>query len=78
MTIVKRTNTRPTIDLSGPDGNAFALLGYARSLSKQLGLDYTKIQAEMTISDYKNLIAVFDRHFGKYVTLIEAESDDDV
>ena len=27
------------IDLTGPDGNAFALMGYASRFSKQLGLD---------------------------------------
>ena len=31
------------IDLTGPDGNAFALMGYARQFAKQLGLDSNKI-----------------------------------
>ena len=31
------------IDLTGPDGNAFALLGYAKNFSKQLSLDWDSI-----------------------------------
>ena len=36
------------VDLTGPCGNAFWLLGYAGKLAKQLGLDGKKIQDEMT------------------------------
>ena len=57
------------IDLTGPDGNAFAMIGHAKNLAKQLGLDGKKIQTEMMSGDYENLIKVFDRHFGDYVTL---------
>lgn len=36
----KETQTHSIIiDLTGPDGNAFALMGYARSFAKRLGLD---------------------------------------
>ncbi len=57
------------IDLTGPDGNAFYLIGTARKLSKQLGLDTEAIQTEMMKGDYENLIKVFDKHFGEFVTL---------
>ena len=57
------------IDLTGPDGNAYVLLGYAKSYAKQLGLDYDKIRDEMTSSDYENLIQVFDKYFGSFVIL---------
>jgi hypothetical protein len=57
------------IDLTGPDGNAFYLIGTAKNLAKQLGLDGKKIQTEMMMGDYENLIKVFDKHFGDYVTL---------
>lgn len=57
------------IDLTGPDGNAFVLIGTAGNLAKQLGLDKAKIQAEMMSGDYENLINVFDKHFGHFVTL---------
>ena len=57
------------IDLTGPDGNAFALMGYARRFAKQLGLDEKKILKEMQSSDYENLLEVFDDHFGSFVIL---------
>lgn len=57
------------IDLSGPDGNAFVLLGYAKTYAKQLGLDVDYIQDEMKSGDYENLIEVFDKYFGAFVTL---------
>jgi len=61
---------RPVIiDLTGSDGNAYVLLGYAKSYAKQLGLDYDKIRDEMTSSDYENLIQVFDKYFGSFVIL---------
>ena len=56
------------IDLTGPDGNAFALMGYATKWSKQMGLDNGKIQAELTSGDYENLLSVMEKYFGKYVT----------
>jgi len=58
-----------TIDLTGPQGNAFYLLGTARNLAKQLGLNGTEIMEEMKSSDYENLINVFDNYFGNIVTL---------
>ena len=57
------------IDLTGPQGNAFYLLGTASKLAKQLGLNSTLIQSEMTSGDYKHLIKAFDKHFGEFVTL---------
>mgnify|MGYP007056076295 CR=1 FL=1 len=57
------------IDLTGPEGNAFVLLGYAKKLANQLDLNYDIIRTEMTSSDYENLIQVFDKYFGEYVIL---------
>ena len=57
------------IDLTGPDGNAFALKGYAKQFAKQLGLDSNKIINEMTSGDYENLLEVFDKNFGSFVIL---------
>ena len=57
------------IDLTSPDGNAFSLIGLAGKLSRSLDLDGKKIQAEMMSGDYENLIKVFDREFGSFVTL---------
>ena len=57
------------IDLTGPDGNAFVLIGTAAKLARQIGLDSKAIQAEMMKGDYENLVNVFDKHFGHFVTL---------
>ena len=57
------------IDLTGPDGNAFMLIGRAGNLAKQLGLDSKAIQKELMAGDYENLIKVFDKYFGSFVTL---------
>jgi hypothetical protein len=57
------------IDLTGPDGNAFMLIGRAINLAKQLGLDGKVIQSEMMNGDYEHLVNTFDKHFGHLVTL---------
>ncbi len=57
------------IDLTGPDGNAFTLIGIAGNLAKQLCLDKKAIQSEMMSGDYENLVQVFDKYFGEFVTL---------
>lgn len=70
MAIKKKVNKSTIeIDLTGPDGNAFVLIGTASRLAKQLGLDKQAIQKEMMSGDYENLIKVFDKHFGHFVTL---------
>ena len=67
--IKSKKQTGIEIDLTGPDGHAFVLIGKAGNLAKQLGLDKAKIQAEMMSGDYENLVSVFDKHFGEFVTL---------
>lgn len=57
------------IDLTGPDGNAFALMGYARKFARDLGLNGSAITEEMMRGDYENLLQVFDSYFGDYVIL---------
>ena len=57
------------IDLTGPEGNAFYLLGLAKKLSKELKMDFSSVQKEMTSGNYENLLEVFDNHFGNIVTL---------
>jgi hypothetical protein len=67
--IRNKTNRTPVIDLSGPQGNAYFLLGQAGQLARELGLDETAIVNQMRSSDYENLVQVFDQHFGQYVIL---------
>jgi len=62
-------NNPLVIDLTGPDGNAYVLLGYASRFAKQLGLDFDKVKNEMTSGDYENLLKVFDGYFGSFVIL---------
>jgi hypothetical protein len=65
----KTPQSEIVIDLTGPDGNAFALMAYAKRFAKQLDLDYKKIQDEMMSGDYENLVQVFDDNFGHFVIL---------
>ena len=61
------------IDINGPMGNAFALMGEAQSRGKQLGFSKLAIEgiiAELTLSDYEHLLQTFIKHFGEYVTLM--------
>jgi hypothetical protein len=57
------------IDLTGPDGNAFYLMGTAMTLARQLELDGESIINEMQSSDYEHLLQVFEENFGNVVTL---------
>lgn len=57
------------IDLTGPDGNAYALMAYASRFAKQLDLDEKVIIKEMMAGDYENLLLVFDNYFGSFVIL---------
>lgn len=69
----------PCIDLSGPDGNAYFLLGYASNLAKQIWPEDKKkrdaISAEMRDQNYANLVCVFNKHFGGVVTLVNIPDD---
>ena len=65
----KRIGRKVVIDLTGPQGNAFVLLGKATTYARQLELDAEKIIAEMKQGDYENLVMTFDKYFGEYVIL---------
>ena len=70
---------KPQIDLAGPDGNAFVLLGYALNFGKQLAWSSEKIATvvkEMQSDDYNHLVAVFDHHYGDCVDLLLPEGMD--
>ena len=57
------------IDLTGPDGNAYALMAYAKRFATQLGYDHKMIIGKMTSGDYEHLLEVFDSYFCKFVIL---------
>lgn len=60
------------IDLSGPEGNAFVLIGYAAKWAKQMGLDANEIQKEMMSGDYDNLLSVLEKYFGDHIILYKS------
>lgn len=63
-----------TVDLSGPEGNAYALMGMARSWGKDLGWSKMKVDTvitDMKSSDYEYLVGVMDHYFGHFVTFIK-------
>jgi hypothetical protein len=57
------------IDLTGPEGNAFVLLGYANSWAKELGLDKDAILTDMRSGDYEHLLEVMEREFGDFIIM---------
>ena len=68
----KQTNGEIVLDLTGPDGNAFALMGHAQNFAKQLGYSKLAIDGiieEMKLSDYEHLVQTFDKYFGQFVIL---------
>ena len=73
MSIERKGELRPVIDLDGPDGNAFSLLGRVNNFCRQLDISADvadEIIGEMMDADYYNLVRVFNSHFGEYVTLV--------
>lgn len=65
-----------TIDLSGPEGNAFCLIGMARNFAKQIpGKDGAEITARMQQGDYEHLLDVFEQEFGAVVELTNRPGD---
>jgi len=72
MAILTKQPRKQVIDLTGPHGNAFYLLGLASKLCKQIGIsehETNSILEEMKSSGYTNLIETFDRHFGMIIDL---------
>jgi hypothetical protein len=69
MIVQKPKSEGITIDLTGPQGNAFFLIGTATKLARQLDLNEYEVLNEMKSGDYENLLQVFDRYFGSFVTL---------
>ena len=60
------------IDLQGPKGNAFALMGYAVDLLRQLDRrdEVHAMRTDMMSVDYNNLLRIFEENFSDYVELI--------
>ncbi len=72
MAIVPKANKKEKkleIDLTGPDGNAFVLMGIAKNLAKQLGLDSEMITKEMMLGDYEDLLQTMEDYFGDIIIM---------
>ena len=68
--IRRKKERKPVINLDGPDGNAFALMAYAKRFAKDMG--YVSDEAILNLmmdGDYTNLVRTFDKYFGEYVIL---------
>ena len=74
--IAKKRTDKIEIDLTGPAGNAYALMGLAEDLCKQFNrisgsqkYDSDEILKDMKSSDYEHLIEVLEKHFGDYIIM---------
>jgi hypothetical protein len=71
--ISTKRRTTNEIDLTGPQGNAYALMGifqdYVKRHLKWTSEETEAALTEMQSGDYDNLVAVFDKHLGDYFTL---------
>ena len=63
------TDTGYVINLDGPEGNAFVLLGAAQTLCRQLGLNRDEVFEDLQAGDYNHLLQTFEGYFGPFVTL---------
>lgn len=77
MRLVEKVR-RETIDLDGPNGNIFYLMGTAKAMCRSIRLseDFSdKIIDEMMESDYVNALRVFDKYFSDFITLETSNKD---
>ena len=76
MSIKIKKQTRPTLDITGPNGNAFAILNFTHSLLKQVGFDdeyCNLVITEMKSSNYKHLINTMVKFIGDFVDIETTE-----
>lgn len=68
----KRKNEKPLIDLSGPQGNAFYLMGVVLSTFRQSGAPELgkSIVEEMQKGDYEHLLKTFDLYLGNHFDIV--------
>ena len=54
---------KPILELSGSDGNAFAVLGKASKVARQNNIDFNPIRDECMKGDYNHLLQTLMEHF---------------
>ena len=72
MAILAKQPRKQVIDLTGPEGYSFYLLGLAVKLCNQIGFSGLSTQGileDMKSGDYEHLITRFDYHFGELIDL---------
>jgi len=75
-----QNQTQFTINLDGPDGNVFNLIGTAKGIARELRkadiiIHIDTVVSEMMSGDYTNAVKTFNDYFGEYVTL-ETEDEE--
>ena len=55
------------VDLTGPDGNAFALIGMVYEICEEIDRNPNRIVRDMKSGYYDNLVEVFKRELEGYV-----------
>jgi len=61
---------KEVIDLDGPDGNAFFLMGIAKRICPQVGVNYDKLHEKMVADDYGTLLIEMDLALGDYIEFV--------
>tara|TARA_R110000751_G_scaffold2708_2_gene14419 strand:- start:424 stop:657 length:234 start_codon:yes stop_codon:yes gene_type:complete len=63
-------DTRPIYDITGPDGNAFAIMGFVRQTLRDIGEDSDYIEgvlSDMKSGNYENLLEIAVIELGDFV-----------
>ena len=72
MIVNKKPQTKIEIDLNGPQGNAFNLIGIARELARKTNLDETAITQEMMSGDYEHVVNTLEKYFGHIIIMYKS------
>lgn len=59
------------VDLTGPEGNIFVIMGMAKGWAKDLGMEWDPIQKFIFEHEYDENIKYLDELFGDYVDFIK-------
>lgn len=57
------------IDLNGPDGNAYFIIGTVKKVAEDKGLDWKEIVTRLTSGDYQNILNIVEEEFGDDIIL---------
>ncbi|MGW8177971.1 MAG: hypothetical protein ACWGQW_04155 [bacterium] len=62
------------IDAKGPDGNAFAIMGYVRRIFREMGRkDFNEVQAVMMSGNYEQLCEIAERETDGILTIVNRD-----